>query len=101
MKIPLHPVPNGVDGTPTERKKLSATASNLLAERDRRGLPCWVRAPVRGVEHYSGLSRAKLYDLASKGLIRSASLREPGQIKGTRLFHLQSVLSYIEKNVFA
>jgi len=94
----LHSTPTGVTETPVRRRRLSVTATNLLDDRDIRGLPCWVRAPVRGVEFYSGVSRAKLYDLSAKGLIRSASLREPGQIKGTRLFDLQSVLSYIAKN---
>jgi hypothetical protein len=61
-------------------------------------VPIWVRAPKRGVEFYSGLSRAKLYDLVGRGKIRSSSLREPGQIKGTRLFHLGSILEYIESN---
>lgn len=47
-----------------------------------------------GVEHFSGLSRAKLYQLAAEGKIRSISLREEGQIKGCRLFHLQSIFDY-------
>jgi len=79
------------------RVKLSASAAELLGER-RNGVPIWVRAPKRGVEFYSGLSRAKLYDLVGRGKIRSSSLREPGQIKGTRLFHLGSILEYIESN---
>lgn len=61
------------------------------------GLPIWIRAPKTGPEHFTGLSRAKLYELAARGKIRSHSLREPGQIKGTRLFHLQSILDHIER----
>ena len=60
-------------------------------------LPVWVRAPMTGVEHFTGFSRTKLYDLATKGLIRSISIREPGQVKGTRLFHLKCILDYIER----
>ena len=60
--------------------------------------PEWVRAPSRGQEYFSGLGRSKLYQLASRGRIRSKSLREPGQEKGTRLFHLQSILEYIERS---
>jgi hypothetical protein len=71
-------------------------AAELL--QDRNGmLPVWVRATLHGPEHYSGFSRAKLYELAKDKKIRSASIREPGQIKGTRLFHLQSILDYIER----
>jgi hypothetical protein len=59
-------------------------------------LPVWVRAPVRGPEHYTGLSRGKLYELSSKKLIRSFALKDSGAARGCRLFHLQSVLDYIE-----
>lgn len=59
-------------------------------------MPVWVRAPIDGHEHFTGLTRAKLYELAGKGQIRSVSLREPGKVKGCRLFHLQSILDYIE-----
>ena len=39
----------------------------------------------------------KLYELAGKGAIRSVSIREPGQVRGTRLFNLASILAFIEK----
>jgi hypothetical protein len=51
----------------------------------------------RGHEFYSGCSRAKLYEWAAKGFIRSVSIREPGRIKGVRLFHLASILAFIER----
>lgn len=98
MKTQSQSDPPSTVKTSAQRRKLSVTAAHLLSERDSRDLPRWVRAPARGVEFYSSVSRAKLYDLAAKGLIRTASLREPGQIKGTRLFDLQSVLGYIERN---
>ena len=60
-------------------------------------LPVWVRAPMIGPEHYTGFTRPKLYELAGAGHIRSVSIREPGAIKGTRLFHLQSMLDYIDR----
>jgi hypothetical protein len=47
------------------------------------------------VEFYSGLSRAKLYELGGKGKIETRTLRDPGAIKGTRLFLLSSVLNFI------
>jgi hypothetical protein len=101
MKMQSQSDPTSVVKKSAQRRKLSVTATNLLSERDSRDLPRWVRAPARGVEFYSSVSRAKLYDLAAKVLIRSASLREPGQIKGTRLFDLQSVLGYIEQNALS
>jgi hypothetical protein len=74
----------------------SPRVSELVRQNDG-PLPVWVRSPKTGVEHFSGFSRAKLYDLSAKGLIRSVSIREPGQVKGTRLFHLRSILDYIER----
>jgi hypothetical protein len=71
-------------------------AAQLVAERDG-NLPVWVRAPKYGHEFFSGCSRAKLYEWAAKGFIRSVSIREPGRIKGVRLFHLASILSFIER----
>ena len=65
---------------------------------DREGiLPVWIRSPKQGTEYYTGLSRAKLYELATKRAIRSVSIRAPGQIRGTRLFHLASILEFLEK----
>ena len=61
------------------------------------GLPVWVRPPRNSLqEFYTGLSRAKLYELSSKGQIKSRSLREAGQRKATRVFNLKSVLDFIE-----
>ena len=71
-------------------------AKQLLQE-EAKGMPVWVRAPTDGHEHFTGLTRAKLYELAGKGHIRSVSLREPGKVKGCRLFNLQSMLDYIAK----
>lgn len=82
------------------RKKsvaLQSSASELLSER-RGPLPVWVRGPKRGLELYSGCSRAKLYQWAAEGRIRSVSIREPGRIRGCRLFHLQSILDFIEQH---
>jgi hypothetical protein len=67
------------------------------SKRDRiQGLPVWVRAPGKGPEYWSGFSRSKLYELSKDRKIRSVSIREPGQKKGTRLFHLKSILAFIE-----
>ena len=60
-------------------------------------LPVWVRGPSIGVEHFSGFTRPFLYQLAKDGKIRSVSIREDGAVKGTRLFHLKSILEFIER----
>ena len=74
---------------PTKARELLQDQSN--------GLPVWIRSPKNGNEFYTGFSRAKLYEGAGKGYFRSVSIRAPGQTRGTRLFHLQSVLDFIAK----
>lgn len=77
-------------------RRVSRRVQEIMTERDGL-LPVWIRAPKSGPEHYTGLSRSKLFNLASEGHIRSVSLKDPGQIKGVRLFHLGSVLSFIDQ----
>lgn len=77
-------------------RPIPAKARELLQDQSN-GLPVWIRSPKQGVEYYSGFSRAKLYEGAGKGHFRSVSIRSPGQVKGTRLFNLQSILAFIEK----
>ena len=61
------------------------------------GLPVWIRAPKQGgLDKYCGLTRSKLYELAGRNRIVTVSLKEPHQIRGTRLFNLPSILSYID-----
>jgi hypothetical protein len=85
----------GNQAQPTTRP-IPAKARELLNDQSS-GRPVWVRPPKNGVEFYSGFSRAKLYEGAGKGHFRSVSIREPGQVKGTRLFNLQSLLDFITK----
>lgn len=73
-----------------------ARVQEILTDRDRKNLPVWIRAPKAGPEHYTGFGRSKLYELYALGKIDSRSIREPGQIKGTRLFNLRSILDFIE-----
>jgi len=80
----------------SKKRPLSPKAAELLQEHNG-SLPVWIRAPKFGTEFFSGFSRAKLYELAGKNLIRSVSIREPGAVKGTRLFHLQSILDFIAR----
>ncbi len=77
-------------------RPVSAKVREILSDHQSNGLPVWIRPPRNGgVEFYSGISRSKLYELAGKGQIETRSIREPGQIKGTRLFLLSSVLDFI------
>lgn len=78
------------------RRSLTPTLAERMAERNGI-LPIWIRAPKSGTELLTGLSRAKLYQLAADNRIRSVSFREPGQVKGTRLFNLESILTEIER----
>ena len=84
------------EATPAVRRKLATTAAELMAERQGQ-LPVWIRSPKSGPEHYAGFTRAKLYELAGDGKIRSVSIRQPGQVKGVRLFHLGSILDFIAR----
>ena len=80
-----------------QRKTATARADALL--NDRIGpIPVWIRAPKAGAETYSGLTRSFLYQLASQGLIRTVSIREPGKERGCRLFHLESILEFISRH---
>lgn len=86
---------NTSDPNNDRRKRAGDRARQLLTDRDG-GLPVWTRAPKYGPEYFSGFSRSKLYELYSQGKIDSRSIREPGQVKGTRLFNLRSILDFIE-----
>jgi hypothetical protein len=77
-------------------KTATSRAKQFASERDG-NLPVWVRAPKCGHEFYTCCSRPKLYEWAAKGFIRSVSIREPGRLKGVRLFHLASIFAFIER----
>ena len=80
-------------------RRNTATARIEALLKDQIGLmPVWIRAPKSGAETYTGLTRSFLYQLAAQGLIRTVSIREPGKERGCRLFHLQSILSFIERH---
>lgn len=81
-------------------RPLSPQAAQAIAARDDKDLPIWIRGPRGGSrDHYCGLGRSRLYQLAAEGKIKSASLKPAGALRGTRLFHLGSILSLIEKSV--
>jgi hypothetical protein len=57
-------------------------------------LPEWLR--VSEACTYSRLSKPKLYQLLNRGLIKSCSLKERGQIKGTRLISSDSLRLFLQ-----
>jgi len=48
-----------------------------------------------------GLTRSHLYQLWGEGKIRSVSLRQPGKIKGRRLFDCASIREFLRGNYAA
>ena len=90
---------NAPEASPAEldtKSKHARRLDGLLSEKVG-PVPVWIRAPKSGCEFYSGFSRAKLYQLAAASSIRTASIREPGKLRGTRLFHLQSILDHVSR----
>ena len=78
-------------------KNIKNSVSQMLGERDETQLPVWVRPPKPGtVEHYTGLGKGKLYQLEKLGLVKTASLKPRGAVRGVKLFQLQSLLAYVE-----
>ena len=90
-----HVIPGATPGTTKSGNPLTANLTDLLSDRDEIHRPVWIRCPVRGTEHFTGLRRGYLYALAGQRKIRSVSIRAPGKVRGTRLFHLASILAFI------
>ena len=57
--------------------------------------PEWLRIP--SAVKIFGISRTKLYELIGKQKIKSVSLRERGQIRGTRLLSYDSIMKYLDQ----
>ena len=49
------------------------------------------------VQRLFGIKRGTLYNLAAEGLVKSVCLRRRGNVKGVRLFYLQSISDYLHK----
>ncbi|MEI7776919.1 MAG: hypothetical protein WCK17_19345 [Verrucomicrobiota bacterium] len=88
--------PATASGKKTGGNRGVANLAELLNDRDGTR-PIWIRCPKgSGTEYWSGFTRSYLYKLAAEGKIRSVSIRgKPGQVKGVRLFHLQSILDCV------
>lgn len=61
----------------------------------------WVRLPTKPGERLQGLSRATIYNLIDAGLIKSASLKQPGKLTGIRVIWLPSLMDYIGQHIEA
>lgn len=57
--------------------------------------PEWI--DVKGVQHSFGISKSTTYRLHAAGKIRAVSMKQPGTLRGKRLFSYDSVAAYIEK----
>lgn len=51
------------------------------------------------VREVFGITRSSLQRLAAGGKVKSSSLRERGQIKGKRLYSLDSIAAFLESRV--
>jgi hypothetical protein len=54
---------------------------------------------VAGMYRHFGMKRSLCYELLARGLIKGVSLRQPGSIKGKRLFHVASVREYLRSQL--
>lgn len=68
----------------------SSTETNALPRE-------WLR--IKEACEFSRVSKPKLYDLINRGLIKSVSLRERGQIKGTRLVSFDSLRDFLRSRM--
>ena len=57
----------------------------------------WIRLPTRGHCPHTGLSRAAYYELIKANKIRTANLKKPGALRGTRLVWLPSIMAYLDR----
>ena len=56
--------------------------------------PEWFR--VNEAVAFSRISRPKIYQIIKTGKLKTVSLREPGQMKGTRLISADSLRAFLE-----
>jgi hypothetical protein len=59
--------------------------------------PIYIRPPRSGNCPFTGLSKSKIYQLISgeNPPVKSVSMRDGANARGTRLIHFQSLLDYI------
>lgn len=74
---------------------LAPAVSEIPATQPAHTIPSdWLR--VKEACSFSRLSKPKLYQLINAGKIKSVSLRERGQVRGTRLISFDSLRAFLE-----
>ncbi len=59
----------------------------------------WARIPKTG-QALEGLYRSQIFALVRAGAIKSAAIKQPGQVRaGARLIHVPSLRAWIEKQI--
>lgn len=81
-----------VGSVPMESAPTASELESIMASHD-----TWFRPKAKGQDPVFGLTRPMLYALAQQGKIKTANIRKPGAIRGTRLFHRGSVFAYLER----
>ena len=59
--------------------------------------PAWF--PIAAAAHYSGLSRALLYEHIADGSLVSSTVKRPGRLRGRRLIQRSSLDRLIETGI--
>jgi excisionase family DNA binding protein len=81
--------------TQTNPTALAPAVSEIPATQPAHAIPSdWLR--VKEACSFSRLSKPKLYQLINAGKIKSVSLRERGQVRGTRLISFDSLRAFLE-----
>jgi hypothetical protein len=78
--------------TTNEQNQLQREAGSGSATRDL--IPQYANS--KGLAQITGLSRAHAYLLYAEGKIDSVCLRRPGSTRGKRLWHVPSVLAFLD-----
>jgi len=59
----------------------------------------WTKLPTKPGQRLQGLSRSAVYIGIDSGKIKTACIKQPGKLTGSRLVWLPSVIAYIESFV--
>jgi hypothetical protein len=78
--------------TSSELKKLLHEAGSGSATQDL--IPQY--SDSKGLNRLTGLTRSHAYHLFSEGKIDSVCIRRPGSTRGKRLWHIPSVLAFLD-----
>ena len=73
------------------------TTEQIAVGNTQQVLPEFGRVP--DVQKLFGVKRGILYRWIGEGKIKSVCIREPGNIQGVRLIHLESVRNYINSKM--